>query len=292
MMSIPTWRLDRKTLDTVTDYSMRIGKALRVKGPMNIQYLVKDDEVLVIEANVRASRSMPFVSKFAGFNIVNLAAKAMTGNPLPPAAKDLWLKTTGFGIKVPQFSFMQLEGSDIVLGVEMQSTGEVACFGTSFYDALSKAYMAAGYALPPSGSALITVGGQKNKEKLLPIISLVSSMNFKIMATEHTAEFLENNSIKDVQLVYKISEPDRKPNISNLLYDRKIDFIINIPATSTIEKYVGMLYDEYQIRRKAVEMGIPVLTTIESASSFIKTLDWLRNNTPTLAPLRGYVKLE
>jgi carbamoyl-phosphate synthase large subunit len=292
MMSIPPWRLDRKTLDTVTDYSMRIGKALRVKGPMNIQYLVKDDEVLVIEANVRASRSMPFVSKFAGFNIVNLAAKAMTGNPLPPAAKDLWLKTTGFGIKVPQFSFMQLEGSDIVLGVEMQSTGEVACFGTSFYDALSKAYMAAGYALPPSGSALITVGGQKNKEKLLPIISLVSSMNFKIMATEHTAEFLENNSIKDVQLVYKISEPDRKPNISNLLYDRKIDFIINIPATSTIEKYVGMLYDEYQIRRKAVEMGIPVLTTIESASSFIKTLDWLRNNTPTLAPLRGYVKLE
>jgi carbamoyl-phosphate synthase large subunit len=292
MMSIPPWRLDRKTLDTVTDYSARIGKALNVKGPLNIQFLVKDEEVLVIEANVRASRSMPFVSKFAGFNLISLAAKAMTGKPLPKSAKDLWLKATGFGIKVPQFSFMQLEGSDIVLGVEMQSTGEVACFGTSFYDALSKAYTAAGYALPLSGSALITVGGQKNKEKLLPILSLVSSMNFSIMATEHTAEFLENNSLKNVQLVYKISEPDRKPNISDLLYDRKIDFIINIPATSTIEKYVGMLYDEYQIRRKAVEMGIPVLTTIESASSFIKTLDWMKNNTPTLAPLRDYVKLE
>jgi carbamoyl-phosphate synthase large subunit len=292
MMSIPPWRLDRKTLDTVTDYSARIGKALNVKGPFNIQYLVKDEEVLVIEANVRASRSMPFVSKFAGFNLISLAAKAMTGKPLPKSAKDLWLKATGFGIKVPQFSFMQLEGSDIVLGVEMQSTGEVACFGTSFYDALSKAYTAAGYALPLSGSALITVGGQKNKEKLLPILSLVSSMNFSIMATEHTAEFLENNSLKNVQQVYKISEPDRKPNISDLLYDRKIDFIINIPATSTIEKYVGMLYDEYQIRRKAVEMGVPVLTTIESASSFIKTLDWMKNNTPTLAPLRDYVKLE
>jgi carbamoyl-phosphate synthase large subunit len=292
MMSIPPWRLDRKTLDTVTDYSVRIGKALNVKGPFNIQYLVKDEEVLVIEANVRASRSMPFVSKFAGFNIINMAAKAMTGKPLPHAAKDLWLKTTGFGIKVPQFSFMQLEGSDIVLGVEMQSTGEVACFGTSFYDALSKAYMAAGYALPLSGSALITVGGQKNKEKLLPILSQISSMNFSILATEHTAEFMENNNLKDVQLVYKISEPGRKPNISDLLYQRKIDFIINIPATSTIEKYVGMLYDEYQIRRKAVEMGIPVLTTIESASSFVKTLDWLRNNTPTLAPLREYVRLD
>jgi carbamoyl-phosphate synthase large subunit len=291
MMSIPPWRLDRKTLDTVTDYSIRIGKALNIKGPYNIQYLVKDDEVFVIEANVRASRSMPFVSKYSGLNIINLAARAMTGKPLPQSAKDLWLKATGFGIKVPQFSFMQLEGSDIVLGVEMQSTGEVACFGTTFYDALSKAYMAAGYSLPLSGSALITIGGQKNKEKLLPIMSLISSMGYRMMATEHTAEFIEKKSLRNVELVYKISEPDRKPNISDLLYERKIDFIINIPATSTIEKYVGMLYDEYQIRRKAVEMGIPVLTTIESASSFIKTLDWLRTNTPTLAPLRDYVKL-
>jgi carbamoyl-phosphate synthase large subunit len=292
MMSIPPWRLDRKMLDTVTDYSARIGKALNVKGPFNIQYLVKDDEVSVIEANVRASRSMPFVSKFAGLNMIALAAKAMTGKALPASAKDLWLKTAGFGIKVPQFSFMQLEGSDIVLGVEMQSTGEVACFGTSFYDALSKAYMAAGYSLPLSGSALITVGGQKNKEKLLPIISLISSMNYDMLATEHTAEFIQNNGFKDVRLVYKISEPDRKPNISDLLYDRKIDFIINIPATSTIEKYVGMLFDEYQIRRKAVEMGVPVLTTVEAASSFIKTLQWLRDNKPTLAPLRKYVKLD
>ena len=292
MMSIPPWRLDRKTVDTVVDNSIRIGKALNVKGPFNIQYLVKNEEVLVIEANVRASRSMPFVSKFVGLNIINLAAKAMTGKRLPPAAKDLWLKTTGFGIKVPQFSFMQLEGSDIVLGVEMQSTGEVACFGTSFYDALAKAYMAAGYSLPLSGSALITVGGQKKKEMLLPIVSLISSMKYNMMATEHTAEFLENNKFKNLQLVYKISEPDRKPNIAELLYERKIDFIINIPATSTIEKYVGMLYDEYQIRRKAVEMGIPVLTTIEAASSFVKTLQWLHNNKPTLAPLRNYVKLE
>jgi carbamoyl-phosphate synthase large subunit len=292
IMSIPPWRLKRETIDTIVDNSVKIGKALNVKGPFNIQYLVKDGQVSVIEANVRASRSMPFVSKFVGFNIINLAAKAMTGKRLPPAAKDLWLKTTGFGIKVPQFSFMQLEGSDIVLGVEMQSTGEVACFGNSFYDALSKAYMAAGYSLPLSGSALITVGGQKNKEMLLPIVSLTSSLNYRMMATEHTAEFMENNKFKDVQLVYKISEPDRKPNIADLLYDRKIDFIINIAATSTLEKYVDMLYDEYQIRRKAVEMGIPVLTTIEAASSFIKTLQWLSTNTPTLAPLRSYVKLE
>jgi carbamoyl-phosphate synthase large subunit len=117
-------------------------------------------------------------------------------------------------------------------------------------------------------------------------------MNYDMLATEHTAEFIQNNEFKDVRLVYKISEPDRKPNISDLLYERKIDFIINIPATSTIEKYVGMLFDEYQIRRKAVEMGIPVLTTVEAASSFIRTLQWLRDNKPTLAPLRKYVKLD
>ena len=288
IMCIPPWRLDRKTIETIIDYTTRIGKALRIKGPFNIQYLVKDDEVSVIEANVRASRSMPFVSKFVGINLIELAARAMTGHELPKDIKDLWLMAKGFGIKVPQFSFMQLEGADIVLSVEMQSTGEVACFGESFYDALSKAYLAAGYSLPLSGSALITIGGQKNKEKLLPLISLISTMGYNIMATEHTAEFIENNKFKDVQRVYKISEPDRKPNISNLLFERKINFIVNIPSTSTIEKYVGMLYDEYQIRRKAVELGIPVLTTIESATSFIKTLEWLKTHSPTVASLKPY----
>lgn len=291
MMSIPPWRLDRHIMETVTDYSVKIGKALNVKGPLNIQYLVKDEQVLVIEANVRASRSMPFVSKFSGVNLINLAAKAMLGKPLPAGAKDLWLKSPGFGVKVPQFSFMQLEGSDIVLGVEMQSTGEVACFGNTFYDALSKAYLAAGYSLPLSGAVLITIGGQKNKEKLLPLISMLASMNYKILATEHTAEFIKKNNVNDVELVHKISEPERKPNIADMLYERKLDFIINIPATSTLEKYVGMLQDEYLIRRKAVEMGVPVLTTVESASSFIKTLQWLRANTPTLGPLGSYVKL-
>jgi carbamoyl-phosphate synthase large subunit len=258
MMCIPPWRLNRKTIETIIDYSERIGKALNVKGPFNIQYLVKDDEVFVIEANIRASRSMPFVSKFVGMNLIELSSIAMTDNDLPPLAKDMWLKTTGFGIKVPQFSFMQLEGADIILSVEMQSTGEVSCFGKSFYDALSKAYLAAGYSLPKTGSALITVGGQQNKEKI-------------------------------ISLVYKISEPSRKPNISELLLNRKIDLIINIPSTSTIEKYVGMLYDEYLIRRKAVEMGIPVLTTLESAHSFIKSLEWIKHNTPTIESLKGYV---
>jgi carbamoyl-phosphate synthase large subunit len=291
IMCIPPWRLNRKTIETIIEYSTTIGKALKIKGPFNMQFLVKDDEVSIIEANVRASRSMPFVSKFMGINLINLSARAMLYNTLP-SGKDLWLKSTaGFGIKVPQFSFMQLEGADILLSVEMQSTGEVACFGSSFYDALSKAYIAAGYSLPLSGIALVTVGGQLNKEKILPLISRISSVGYNIVATEHTAEFMEKNNFKNIQQVYKISEPNRKPNISDLLLEHKIDFIINIPSTSTVEKYVGMLYDEYLIRRKAVEMGIPVLTTIEAASSFIKTLAWLKNHTPTVSPLRAYFKI-
>ncbi|MER5176471.1 MAG: carbamoyl-phosphate synthase (glutamine-hydrolyzing) large subunit [Candidatus Nitrosocosmicus sp.] len=285
MMCIPPWRLNRKTIDTIMDYTIKIGKSLNVKGPFNLQYLVKDDEVFVIEANIRASRSMPFVSKFLGINLIEFSAKSILGIKLPHLENDHWLKKSGFGIKVPQFSFMQLEGADIVLGVEMQSTGEVACFGNTFYDALSKAYIAAGYSLPISGSALVTVGGTKNKEKLLPLISMISRMNFRILATEHTAEFFEKSGIKNVDLVYKISEPERHPNILDLLTKRKIDFIINIPSTSTIEKYVGMLYDEYLIRRKAVEMGIPVLTTVESAISFVKTLEWIQSNSPTINPI-------
>ncbi len=285
MMCIPPWRLNRKTIDTIMDNTIKIGKSLHVKGPFNIQYLVKDDEVYVIEANIRASRSMPFVSKFFGINLIELSAKSILGIKLPILENDHWLKKSGFGIKVPQFSFMQLEGADIVLGVEMQSTGEVACFGNTFYDALSKSYIAAGYSLPLSGSALITVGGIKNKEKILPLISMISLMNFRILATEHTAEYFEKSGFKNVDLVYKISEPERHPNILNLLTNRKIDFIINIPSTSTVEKYVGMLYDEYLIRRKAVEMGVPVLTTVESAISFIKTLEWMQGNSPTTNPI-------
>jgi carbamoyl-phosphate synthase large subunit len=292
MMCIPPWRLNREIVENIVDYSNRIGKALKVKGPFNIQYLVKNNEVSVIEANVRASRSMPFVSKFTGINLIKLAARAMVGvGSMPTVAKDAWLKTSGFGIKVPQFSFMQLEGADIVLSVEMQSTGEVACFGNSFYDALSKGYIAAGYSLPPSGSALITVGGQKNKEKLLPLITSLVDMGYNILATEHTAEFIVNNKFKNVEMVHKVSEPDRKPNILDLLFDGKIKFIVNIPSTSTLERYVGMLYDEYQIRRKAVEMGVPVLTTVESAYSFVRTLEWLKRNTPTVASLKSYTRL-
>ncbi len=288
MMCIPPWSLSTKVTETILDYTKKIATAFNIKGPFNLQFLINQDRVYVIELNIRASRSMPFVSKFVKMNLISLAAQAVLGKPLPSIPSDRWRKTHNFGIKVPQFSFMQLEGADVVLGVEMQSTGEAACFGESFYDALSKGLISVGYSLPKEGSVLITAGGSENKEKLLQTAALLKNLGYKILATEHTAEFLSDKRIGNVEVVYKISEPERKPNIADLLYQRKINFIINVPSTSTLEKYVGMLYDEYQIRRKAVELGIPVLITTELADSFAKTLEWLRNNDTTKKPLESY----
>ncbi len=287
MMCIPPWRLSNRIIETVVDYTKKITRTFHVRGPFNLQFLVNDDQVYVIELNIRASRSMPFVSKLVRINLIDLAARAILGMRLPEIPDDAWKRIPNHGIKVPQFSFMQLDGADIVLGVEMQSTGEAACFGTSFYDALSKGLTSVGYNLPSSGTALITVGGSENKEKLLHTVATLKGLGFKILATEHTAEFFEEK-VGDIKIVHKISEPERKPNISDLLHERKIDFIINIPSTSTLEKYVGMLYDEYQIRRRALELGIPVLTTLELAESFVKTLDWLRYNKTTRQPLEPY----
>lgn len=291
MMCIPPWRLNNNIIDTITEYTKKIALAFDVRGPFNLQFLVNDEQVYVIELNIRASRSMPFVSKLVGYNLISLAARAILGRPLPSIPKERWRQTDTYGIKVPQFSFMQLDGADITLGVEMQSTGEAACFGSSFYDALSKGLASVGYHMPDSGAALVTVGGARNKERLIPAVAKLKDLGFEILATEHTAEFISEN-IGPVKTVHKISEPKRKPNISDLLYERKIDFILNIPSTSTLEKYVGMLDDEYQIRRKALELGIPVLTTVELADSFVKTLEWLRTNKTTREPLRPYVSAD
>ncbi len=287
MMCIPPWRLSNKIIETITEYTKKIALTFNVKGPFNLQFLIHDDHVYVIELNIRASRSMPFVSKFVKTNLISLASKAILDKPLPKIPENKWQKIHNYGIKVPQFSFMQLEGADIALGVEMQSTGEAACFGDSFYDALSKGLTSVGFNLPDKGTAVVTVGGSTNKEKLLPSIAKLKELGFQILATEHTKEFFEEK-LGTIDVVHKISEPQRKPNIADLLYERKIDFIINIPSTSTLEKYVGMLEDEYQIRRKSLELGIPVLTTIELADSFVKTLEWLRTNETTKNPIESY----
>ena len=283
-MRIPAEGLSSEVQAKIIDYTQRIARALNIIGPFNLQYMVKAGEVLVIECNLRASRSMPFVSKMNGVNLLDAGAEAVMGNSIeaylkvrPPMFK--------VGVKVPQFSFMQLEGADPLLGVEMQSTGEVACFGENFFDAYCKALASSGYKIPKEGNVLISVGGTELKRRTLNSVRKLSEMGYKIFATEHTAEFLTKHGLENVAVLYKMMEKERKPNISDFLAERKIDLIINIPSSIALEKFAEMQEDDYKIRRKAVELGIPTLTNVENIEVFIKGLAWLRTREVTITPL-------
>ena len=277
MMTIPPQRLTTSNQNIITKYTNEIARALQIKGPFNIQFLVKNNEIFVIECNLRASRSMPFVSKLTGVNLMKIAASAILGEKLGSYSRgDTHLSKVG--VKVPQFSFMQLEGADLNLGVEMQSTGEVACLGEDFNEALLKALIAAGYKIPePGGNIFISVGGPELKKRIFSLAADFINLGFKVYATEHTANFLNQLGV-EVNILNKIGEPERKPNILDYLVERKIELIINIPSTTVLEKYVDMLEDEYQIRRKSAELGVPVLTTYEGAEAFVNGLKWIQKN--------------
>ena len=189
-MTIPPRTLDPSEEALIIDYTNKIAKQLQIKGPFNTQFIVKDGSVSVIECNLRASRSMPFVSKYTGVNLMQMAADVLLGKEISSNSHS-YKNIQYVGVKVPQFSFMQLDGADPNLGVEMQSTGEVACFGKNFYDAFLKSLISAGYNIPrKNGSILVSIGGIEKKQQLLPVIKKFSELGFKIFATEHTADFL------------------------------------------------------------------------------------------------------
>ncbi len=276
VMVIPPYTIKQSIKDKIVEYTEKIAKSLSVKGPFNIQFLVKDNNVLVIECNLRASRSMPFVSKVKGINLIDIAAESMINNKLP--ITQMKKEKELIGIKVPQFSFMQIEGADPHLGVEMQSTGEAAAISEEFNDALIKAFQSAGYKIPKeNGNILITIGGEKNKKRILPIVKKLQETGYIIFSTKHTGEYLKENKFDNIKILYKMDEIEKKPNLQDFLVERKFDLIINIPSTETLSKYKHILEDEYSIRRKAVELGIPVMTTLETAQAFGNALKWLKD---------------
>ncbi len=194
------------------------------------------------------------------------------------------------GVKVPQFSFMRLSGADPVLGVEMLSTGEVACLGENFADALLKALQSAYFNIPPSGgSVLITVGGEKLKKKIVPLGKALRKMEFKIYATEHTAETLRNTGVNNISVLHKVREVGKNPNIVDYLQEGKIDLVINIPMPNHTGKYSEVLKDEYTIRRLAIEFNIPVVTNLELASALTKVLEQRDSNKLTVRSLNEYM---
>ena len=289
-MTIPPQTLSAEILKKVEDATHKIVKALRIKGPYNIQYLVKDGEVNVIECNLRASRSMPFVSKTRGVNLIELATLAMLDKKFDRALKTCTLPPIRHvGVKVPQFSFMRLSGADPVLGVEMLSTGEVACLGDTFADAFSKALQSAEFRMPSmGGSVLITVGGNEPKRRAVVLAKAFEEMGFQIYATKHTAEVMQAEGVK-VTTLYKIKEADANPNILDYLQDHKIDLVINVPLPNKGTSYAEVLTDGYIIRRQAVEFNVPVITNLELASTLVKVLKAKDHNGDKIRSLNEYM---
>ena len=289
-MGIPTQTLSESVLKTLEDYTYRIVKALEIKGPYNIQYLVKNGFTYVIECNLRSSRSMPYVSKTQGVNLIELATLAMLDKKFRDVGVTELPSIRHVGVKVPQFSFMRLSGADPVLGVEMLSTGEVACLGENFADALSKALQSANFKIPPTGgSVLITVGGEKLKKKIVPLGKALRKMGFKIYATEHTAETLHSAGVNNISVLHKVREVGKNPNIVDYLQEGKIDLVINIPMPNHAGKYSEVLRDEYTIRRLAIEFNIPVVTNLELASAITKVLEQRDSNRLTVRSLNEYM---
>ncbi len=269
------------------DAAEQLARTLQIRGPFNVQFLVKDGAYQIIELNLRASRSLPFLAKATGIPLLREAARAMLGRPisregLAPLPAGRW------GVKVPQFSFLQLAGSDPLLGVEMQSTGEVACFGPTFSDALVKALVATGVRLVPRrGSAFLSVGGPALKEQLLPVAQRLRSLGLRIAATEDTGAFLTEHGIRGVRILHKVSEPDRHPNVVEALDRGEIDLLLNVPLSLTQEKFERMLEDEYVLRRRAIELGIPLFTSLEAFAAYVEGVAWLEDHPLTVEPLYG-----
>lgn len=290
-ISIPPKTLSSSIVEKVRDYSRKIAVGLGVCGPFNIQYLAKGDLVYVIECNVRASRSMPYVSKSIGTNIIRTAVPIILGKSKLKHETTQPIDLSYFSVKIPQFSYVRLHGADPVSGVEMMSTGEVACLGRNFSDAFAKALESTEISLPSKGGVLMTVGGRELKNRIVPLSVALASLGFEIYGTEHTAQTLHEAGLKKVVALNKIREADKKPNILDYLLKGKINLVINIPTNGDRAVDKGILSDEYAIRRLAVEHNVPVVTTIELASAIVEALQYLRFQDPEILALTDYAKL-
>ena len=251
--------------------SGQIARALNISGPFNIQFLAKNNDIKVIECNLRASRSFPFVSKVLKINFIDLATKVMLGLPVEKPNKSAF-DLDYVGIKASQFSFSRLQGSDPVLGVDMSSTGEVGCLGTDTGEAVLKAMLAVGHRIPKRG-VLLSTGSARQKAAMLTSAQLLHKNGYTIYATKGTHAFLSENGIPAVR-VYMPSQPDEHPQALELLHRKDIDLVVNVPKNLTPTE----LSNGYKIRRAAIDLNIPLLTNTRLAEAFISAFTSLKPN--------------
>ena len=261
-IQFPPQKLYVETIRRIKKISSKIAKALNISGPFNIQYLAKNNDIKVIECNLRASRSFPFVSKVLKVNFIDLATKVMLGIPVEKPAKNVF-DLDYVGIKASQFSFSRLQGADPVLGVDMSSTGEVGCLGENTSEALLKAMLSVGQRVPKKG-ILLSTGTAKMKADLLESAVKLHKKGYQLYATGGTHKYLNDNGVPAV-LVHWPSEADKEPQALDLLHRKQIDLVINIPKNLTSAE----LTNGYKIRRAAVDLNVPLITNARLAAAFI-----------------------
>ena len=267
-IQFPPQKLYVETMRRIKKVSSQIARALNISGPFNIQYLAKDNDIKVIECNLRASRSFPFVSKVLKINFIDLATRVMLGLPVEKPHKNAF-DLDYVGIKASQFSFSRLQGADPVLGVDMASTGEVGCIGENTSEALLKSLLAVGQRIPSKG-VLLSTGSPKQKADMLDAAIELHDKGYKIYATGGTHQFLSENGIPAVR-VYWPSQVDMQPQALELLHSHEIDLVVNIPKNLTSAE----LSNGYKIRRAAIDLNIPLLTNARLASAFIRAFTTL-----------------
>jgi carbamoyl-phosphate synthase large subunit len=262
-MVLPPQRLYIETIRKIRETGRKIAKALSITGPFNIQFIAKDNDIKVIECNLRASRSFPFVSKVSKINFIELATRSLMGLPVKNTKSTLDLNY--IGLKAPQFSFSRLKEADPVSGVEMASTGEVACLGEDIHEAFLKSILSVGYTLPHK-NILISIGGEIGKLKFLDSAKKLRDLGFSMFATEHTSAFLRDNGVENTRL-YKVHEK-KKPNIKDYLMQKKIDFVIAVPDPERKNNFGS----DYALRRTAIDFSIPLFTNLQVSDLFVQSL--------------------
>ncbi len=263
-MVFPAQKIYFETMRRIKRISRMIAKALNINGPFNIQFLAKDNDIKVIECNLRASRSFPFVSKVLKVNFIEIATKIMLGKEVEKPRKSVF-DLDYIGIKAPQFSFSRLQKADPILGVDMASTGEVGCIGENFYEAILTSMLSVGYTIPKK-NILLSTGPMRSKIELVNSCRLLIEKGYNLFGTRGTAQFLEQNGINCTILHWP--DEDAKPNTMDYLRERKIDLVINVPKDLTSTE----LSNDYTIRRSAVDFNIPLITNSRLASAFLTAI--------------------
>lgn len=280
-IQFPPQKLYVETIRRIKKISGQIAKALNISGPFNIQYLAKNNDIKVIECNLRASRSFPFVSKVLKINFIDLATKIMLGIEVEKPNKSAF-DLDYVGIKASQFSFSRLQGADPVLGVDMSSTGEVGCLGENTSEALLKAMLSVGNRIPERG-VLLSTGGAKQKAALLDSAIKLHKKGYQLYATGGTHKYLNDNGVPTIR-AYWPTENDQEPQALDLLHRKKVDLVVNIPKNLTSTE----LSNGYKIRRASVDLNIPLLTNARLASAFIDAFCDLSLDDIEIKPWKEY----